>query len=187
VATASGSDGAGNPFPLGVMTPALQVNGTATTVNTTVSGTTTTDVLSVSGTGTVGGTLTANTQVLVNATGSAALEVGGNAHVTSTLQVDSAINGGTSIAAVGQVLAGNASGSATLEVNGNGHVTGGLQVDGTLTLSGGSVPQSPPSNAGSFTLGTLNPGTSNLVAWAASVTDVLNEVIAQLVLAGVLS
>jgi hypothetical protein len=187
VATASGTDGVGNPFPLGVMTPALQVNGTTTTVNTTVSGTTTTDVLSVSGTGTVSGVLTANTQVLVNATGSAALEVGGDAHVTSSLQVDSAINGGTSIAAVGQVLAGNASGSATLEVNGNGHVTGGFEVDGTLTLSGGSVPQASPSNAGSFTLGSLNPGSSNLVTWAASVTDVLNEVIAQLVLAGVLS
>jgi Concanavalin A-like lectin/glucanases superfamily len=144
VATASGTDGAGNPYPIGVMTPALQVNGTSAVTTSNVSGTTTTGVLNVSGTATVGGALTANTQVLINATGAAALEVGGNAHITS-----------------------------------------GLQVDGSITTSsGGSIPQAVPSTAGSpAAQGTWSAGQQ---AWAASVTTIVNDLRAQLLLAGVL-
>jgi hypothetical protein len=184
VATAPGTDGAGNPYPTGVMTPALQVNGTTTTTTATVSGTTTTGVLSVSGTGTVGGALTANTQVLINATGSAALEVGGNAHVTSSLQADGGFTTAASLNAGSQVLV-NATGAAALEVGGNGHITGGLQVDGSIvTSSGGSIPQAVPSTAGSpAAQGTWSSGQQ---AWAASVTTIVNDIRAQLLLAGVL-
>jgi hypothetical protein len=179
IATASGTDGAGNPYPTGVMTPALQVNGPATTQSSTVSGTTTTGTLLVSGTATVGGALTANTQVLINATGSAALEVGGNAHVTSSLQADGGLTTGGSVTVGSQVLI-NATGSAALEVGGSAHITGGLTVDGNLAVSGGLMPTSAPSNAGA-------PSSTYNITWAASVTNVLNDVIANLVTAGVFS
>lgn len=164
----------------------------------------------VTGNHTVGG------QLLVNATGSATMEVGGNAHVTSTLQVDNAVTSGTSVSAGTQILAGGASGSATMEVNGNGHVTSTLQVDGTMstganlqvntssgsatlevngnghitsglqvggaltTSTGGSIPQPRPSNPGS-------PSSTYNSAWASSVTNIVQDIINQLVAAGVLS
>lgn len=87
-------------------------------------------------------------------------------------------NGNHSV--TGQLLV-NASGSATMEIGGNGHVTGGLTVGGGIvTSTGGSIPAPRPSNAGAA-------GSTYTGAWGSSVTNVLNDLIAQLVTAGVLS
>jgi hypothetical protein len=87
-------------------------------------------------------------------------------------------NGNHSV--TGQLLV-NASGSATMEIGGNGHVTGGLTVGGGIvTSTGGSIPQPRPSNPGS-------PSSTYNSAWASSVTNIVQDIINQLVAAGVLS
>lgn len=167
---------------------ATHVIAAAPAINLQANGGTIGGATTVSGNTTVTGFVSSGGQLFVNgASGSATMEVNGNGHVTSGLQVDGNHVVGGTVSAGGQVLAGGASSSATFAVNGNGHITSGLQVDGNLvTSTGGSIPQAVPSNAGTFVLGTLNPGTSNLSAWAASVTNVVNNTLTQLTLAGVL-
>jgi hypothetical protein len=84
----------------------------------------------VTGNHTVGG------QLLVNATGSATMEVGGNSHVTGGMQVDGNHVVGGAITTGGQVLVNTATSGATFAVNGNGHITAGMQVDGAVTTGG---------------------------------------------------
>jgi len=138
----------------------------------------------VTGNHTVGGTVSAGNQLLVNASGSATAEIGGNAHITSTLQVDSAISSGSSISAGSQLLV-NASGSAAMEIGGNGHITGGMQVDGVMQLSTGSgMPQSAPSSCGSPS--GLGFTTSQLL-WCNSATSTINSLRSAMISAGVIS
>jgi hypothetical protein len=93
--------------------------------------------------GTVNGsmTVTGNHQVNGNlkvntSSGSAQLEVAGNAHVTSSMQADGGFSTGGAVSAGGQVLVGGASSSATFAVAGNGHVTSDFQADGNSTVGG---------------------------------------------------
>lgn len=134
--------------------------------------------VTVNGNHTVNGTLY-GTALHVNGTGSATFEVNGNGHITSGMTVDGNHVVGGSVSAGGQVLVGGASSSATFAVNGNGHVTAGFQVDGQLvTASGSGMPVAAPSYPGS-------PSSSYNAAWAASVTNILTNVINDLKTAGV--
>jgi len=138
----------------------------------------------VTGNHTVGGSVSAGNQLFVNATGSATAEIGGNAHITSTLQVDSAITSGSSISAGSQLLV-NATGSAAMEIGGNGHITGGFQVDGLMQLSTGSgMPQAAPSACGSPA--GLGFTTSQLL-WCNSATSTINSLRSALLGGGAIS
>jgi hypothetical protein len=142
IATASGSDSAGNTYPAGVMTNALQVNGTTTTTNSTVSGTTQTGTLTVTANASVAGnhTVTGNVAVGGVITGSSGgtLESSAGIHAAGLVQAD----GGVAAAGVnssGQVLAGGASSGSTLAVLGTAHITGTATIDGGVNASSASI------------------------------------------------
>jgi Concanavalin A-like lectin/glucanases superfamily len=131
IATSSGNDAAGNPYPAGVMTPALQVNGTTTTQNQTVSNTTTTNVLAVTTNATVGGnhTVTGNVAVggVISGASGGALENTSGIHTSGSLVADT------------QVVVNGGSGTAPLEVSGGAHITGALIADTSISTSGGGT------------------------------------------------
>jgi hypothetical protein len=85
---------------------------------------------------------------------------------------------GTQLTITHQLLIGGATGGSQVEMSGDIHV------GGNILIGTGSFPTAPPSNAGTYTGGSPT-GTGNLAAWAASVTTVLNDVIANLVTAGI--
>jgi len=85
---------------------------------------------------------------------------------------------GTQLTITHQLLIGGATGGSQVEMSGDIHV------GGSILIGTGSFPTAPPSNAGTYTGGSPT-GTGNLAAWAASVTTVLNDVIANLVTAGI--
>lgn len=141
IATAAGTDGAGNPYPTGVMTNAMQVNGTTTTQNTTVSGTTTTNTLTVSANASVGGNHTVTGNVAVGGTiagpSGGTLEASSGIHSAGTVQADIGVNAPT-VQATTQLLVGGASGASALEVNGNVNAAGEV-ISAANTVVGGQL------------------------------------------------
>lgn len=144
IATASGTDAAGNPYPAGVMTNALQVNGTTTTTNQTVSSTTTTNVLAVTTNASVGGnhTVTGNVAVggVITGPSGGTLESSSNFHASGSGQFDSGVvtagvSSSAQVAAPSMNVNGSGS-SAQLAINGNTHGSGSGQFDSSLSTSG---------------------------------------------------
>jgi hypothetical protein len=140
IATASGTDGAGNAYPSGIMTPAMQVNGTTTTQNSNVSNTATTVTLNVTGNAAVTGNHTVSGNVAVGGVisggGGGALENTSGIHTTGALVADTGVTTVANAVVGGQVLVNGASSTAPLAVAGDAHITGNMVVG---TLNGGSV------------------------------------------------
>jgi Concanavalin A-like lectin/glucanases superfamily len=148
IATASGTDGAGNTYPAGVMTNALAVNGTATATTTTVSGTTTTNVLSVTTNASVGGnhTVTGNVAVggVITGSGGGTLESSSSFHTSGTVIADSQV-----------LVAGVSSGASVAGTN--AHFTSVVQADGGFSgpglVTGGQSVSGWPISVGSGSVG----------------------------------
>jgi hypothetical protein len=134
IATAPGSDAAGNPYPTGIGTTQLAVSGTTTTANQTVSNTTTTNVLAVTTNSTVGGnhTVTGNVTVGGVITGSSGgtLESSAGIHAAGAVLADGGLTSTTIV---------TANGSGTSEYVGGIHAGGVVEADDGFTTTGGAT------------------------------------------------
>jgi hypothetical protein len=153
----------------------------------------------VNGSMTVTGTHTVGTQLRVNTTGgSAAIEVAGSGHVTGGLQVDgNHVVGGSVSASAGGSFGSN------VHVTGGGTFTGDVILSGTLSSPGGQVTTNGNHavtgrvTASAMTLAgshvapvgrTSLPGSPSSTynsAWAASVTNIVTNIVNSLVSAGI--
>ncbi len=189
IATAAGTDAAGNAFPTGIMTNAAQVNGVATVSSQVL-------VAGVATSASVGGTsnhFTGNTQtdgthsagqVLVNgAVSSSQLAVSGSGHITSNFQVD-----GTHSAS--QVLAGGVSTGSSVGGT-TAHFTSSVQADGgfigsisgavsTSNFNGAGLPQSTVSTVSSA-------GTSYSQGYENTLASAINGLISRLQGVGIIA
>jgi hypothetical protein len=140
IATASGSDAAGNPYPTGIGTTELAVSGTTTTANQMVSNTTTTNVLAVTTNATVGGnhTVTGNVAVggVITGPSGGTLESSSGVHVAGATLID----GGLTVSSTGASISGGTdtdsltvSGGSTTELAAGLHAGGAILADGGLT------------------------------------------------------